>query len=439
MGQIVGTFCMYTCIEPAGGAVCADEPYQSHQLSAETLTEILQDKDVIPDSACVQEIKTTKFGVGEGLLSVMYRLELDYGSNPDPKWPASLVAKMTPASIKPRVLGEVLDLFKVEVKWYSEGMPQRCGLPAPIVYHAAHGGYGRYVVIMEDLAPARPIDQLTGAKPNEVIEAVKFLSKLHACYRGRVHESVETKDFIRPVTDVAYANLVRDAFHKGVKSLTEERYAVFGLEVGQISALCEALEYLDETFEEHVIPDMLHNHQSANTHAQFVTTVTHGDFRGENVFPDAGAGGGMKVIDYQCVREGNGCDDLNYFIFGSMSIEARRQQEMQLLGLYFEEMQKNGSVGFTVEELLLSYQRGLLLGLSVFVIAANDCDVDSDRAKETIRMWGIRLQAMVTDWQFLQSLKLRDSKRGDDGVTSKYSPSEIEESLPPFAHVMLRG
>lgn len=87
--------------------------------------------------------------------------------------------------------------------------------------------------------------------------------------------------------------------------------------------------------------------------------------------------------------------------------------------------------------MLLGYQRGLINGLLIFCIAQKDANIESDRAKELMKMSALRLEAMVTDWQFLEAIKLRDSKQGDDGVTSKYSPDEVRRSLPPFAHAML--
>jgi len=430
---------MHGCIEPVCGSVFADEPYHENLLTAETLTEILQNKGVIPGTVCVHEVETNMFGVGDGLLSVMYRLKLDYGPDPDPSWPLSLVAKLTPPGLKPRVIGELLSVFEVEVNWYLNNMPESSGIPAPTVYHAAYGGYGRYVIIMEDLAPARPINQVVGASPGEAMDAVKVLARMHSRYRRRVLEAPETKDWVPAAGNAVSSKRLGDAYHSAFKALTDERYTVLGLEKAQVSALHDVLTYLDETYEKHVGPDKMYNHQPANKHAQFVTTLTHGDFRGENVFASSGQKGGGKVIDYQMVREGDGAQDLNYFVFFSLTIEMRRKQEMQLLRLYSDEMRGNGCHDMSAEELLLSYQRGLILGLIIFCMSANSCDLTCEGAKATIKMLGLRLEAMVTDWQFLKATKLRDSKRGIDGVTSKYSPDEVRESLPTFAHLMLGG
>lgn len=435
MGQIVGTLCMHGCVEPTVGSLCVGEPYTIKQLTAEMLTNILQSDGALPENGSVKAVKSKMFGEGEGLLSVMHRLELSYGADADPKWPTTLVAKLGPPAAKTRIIGAVLGLFEAEVNWYLNQMPEKSGVPAPKVYYAAHGGYGRFVLIMEDMAPARVIDQHLGATQSEATTAVKALAKLHARYRGRVHEAVETRDWVRKTTDEEYAKLLKGAYHEAFKTLDEERYAFFGLEMGQVSAVHEVLAYIDETYDEHFQLDEMHNSRPASSHAQFVTTLCHGDFRGENVF--ISKSGGVEVIDYQLVREGQGAADLNYFIQSTLATEARRQHEMDLLRLYLDEMRANGCEDLTATELLLTYQRGLIMPLLIFCIGQKDVNTDSQRGRDLIKLMAVRLEPMLTDWQFLKAIKLRDSKQGDDGVTSTYSPEEVRESLPPFAHVML--
>lgn len=304
------------------------------------------------------------------------------------------------------------------------------------MHFAAHGGYGRYVLVMEDMAPARPLDQIQGVSGIDAMLAVKTIASLHAQYRGRVHEAEETMDWVQAADDPTQIKRIRDAYHNACKNLSDERYELLGLDPVEIADYRAVIEYLDETFDGLYMLDYLHNHQPQSPHSQFVTTLCHGDFRGENMFPLAD--GGIKVIDYQVACEGIGGDDLAYFIGGSMSTEDRRKLEPQLLFAYFEETRRQGAKDFTMEELLLTYQRGVLRGVIMFVIGQNDGAVDSERAKMLLRVMARRGQAQVRDWQLLESMKLRNEKLQDDGVTSKYSPVELRRSLPSFVHPLLR-
>ena len=60
MGNIVGTLCMHGCVEPVVGGYFAEEPFTEKQLTAETLTEILHNENVLPESAQVQEVMPSK-------------------------------------------------------------------------------------------------------------------------------------------------------------------------------------------------------------------------------------------------------------------------------------------------------------------------------------------------------------------------------------------
>ena len=101
------------------------------------------------------------------------------------------------------------------------------------------------------------------------------------------------------------------------------------------------------------------------------------------VSPAAGADGGANVIIPSCVRTENVCDKFDLFIFVPMCMGAERQQKMQSLRLGFEDTSRTGSVDVTSEELLLAYQRAVVIGLAGLVIVASDASTDSDRAEQS--------------------------------------------------------
>jgi len=400
------------------------------------MTEILRRSGTLPLNASVHSVTRKIFGEGEGLMSVMYRLSLDYGADADKAWPRSLVAKVTPPSLKPRIVGELLDLFKAEVQFYDENISERTGIPTPKVYHAAHGGHGRYMLILEDLAPAKCGDQISGLSAEQAQAALTAVAPLHAKYWNAVHEEEETMDWVRPKNNLDYWKLVKKTFTEAAAKI-HNRLEVFGIDSEKVPNFLAFVKHLDETFDDFIDLEC-NDYKGANKHALFSTTLCHGDFRGENIFYTMGASGGVKLIDFQLVREAVGCEDVSYFLVGSMTIEERRRCEVQLIQHYVSELQRQGVADLSMAEALLTFQFGFVLTIIINTIALNDSDGgNSERGKMLLTAMLERMEAAMVDWQFMDAWLLRCSKVGDDNVTEMYSQDELLQSLPTFVHPLL--
>jgi thiamine kinase-like enzyme len=436
MGAIVGTMCMHGCVEPMGCGAFTALPWKPEQLTAETMTEILRRSGTLPMSASVQSVTRKIFGEGEGLMSVMYRLSLDYGADADEAWPRSLVAKVTPPSLKPRIVGELLDLFKTEVQFYDEHISERTGVPTANVFHAAHGGHGRYMLILEDLAPAKCGDQISGLSAEQAQAALTAIAPLHAKYWNAVHEEEETQDWVRPMNNLDYWKLVKKTFTEAAVKIYD-RLELFGIDCESLPNFLAFVQHLDETFDD-FIDLSCNDYKAVNKHALFSTTLCHGDFRGENIFYTVGTSEGVKLIDFQLVREAVGSEDVSYFVVGSMTIEERRRCEVQLIQHYVNELQRLGVTDLSMAEALLTFQFGFVITIIINTIALSDTEGgNNERGKRLLAAMLERLEAAMVDWQFMDAWKLRCSKVGDDHVTERYTQEELLQSLPIFVHPLL--
>src|SRR5580693_8461198 len=126
-------------------------------------------------------------GVGTGQVSDTYRLHLTYdpadnnGRRPGaPALPATMIAKVPAADPASRAAARAFRTYEIEASFYRELAP---GLPVSLAdcYYAGYDAEpDEYVVLLADLAPAQPGDQLTGLTAAEAAAAIDELAALHA-------------------------------------------------------------------------------------------------------------------------------------------------------------------------------------------------------------------------------------------------------------------
>ena len=93
------------------------------------------------------------------------------------------------------------------------------------------------------------------------------------------------------------------------------------------------------------------------------TTLLHGDVRADNAFFDAD---GVKLIDWQAVREGRGAYDLAYFISTSLDEEMMRTHQDDLISLYVQTLASRRVESYGMSECLEDF-RWALLDMVTFV------------------------------------------------------------------------
>lgn len=437
MGNILGTVCLHSCIEPScGGFIRGDLPWQPRDLTLEVLGPILVEHKV-PGAASLKGIDVEIFGVGEGLLSCMYRLTLDYGPDADSAWPRTMIAKLMPPQLKTRVLGEYLSLFEAEVTYYETDMPMKTGMPGPRVYVAAYGGYGRYFLLMEDLAPAKCGDQLVGMEFEEAKMAMTAVASLHAKFLNRVGEAEETRAWPRRLNDPGYWKLVKGAYRDAAKVLTDERFESFDTDPAKVPQLKAVMALMaDDCFIDAMMKDRQNNYKERTPHSQFSSTLIHGDYRSENIFFRANDGK-LKIVDYQLAREDHCVMDVVYFMSTSMRVEVRRRHEADVIKLYYDEMRKRGA-DLPMEEILLWYQYGLVACVLMIVIGQKDADFDSSERGKLLQKANFeRIEAALSDWMVCKAMEVRLEKWDDEGVTSVYTRDELKSTMPPHALKLL--
>ena len=116
-------------------------------------------------------------------------------------------------------------------------------------------------------------------------------------------------------------------------------------------------------------------------------TLLHGDFRLDNfMFGTAEDSFDLALVDWQLCNTGNGMCDVAYFISGAIGPDGRREQECQLLDVYYSTLVANGVENYTKESCIRDYKLALLDRIPFRVIAWGLLDFSNARGRRLIEV-----------------------------------------------------
>ena len=279
--------------------------------------------------------------VGTGQMAACYRLHLDGDG-----CPATLVAKLPPPDVDlgPTAAGA----YRNEVAFYAELAPT-LAVRAPACHHHAvtEDGAG-FTLLLEDLAPARPGDQVAGCSPGRARDAVVNLAGLHGP-RWCDPTLAEVSTFAPPARGDG------DVLAGILASATDTFCDRYG----------DRLAPPDRDVLE-AVPAVIGAWSGARPER---FAPVHGDYRLDNLlFPDEG--GGVAVVDWQTVSLGLPARDVAYFLGTCLSVEDRRAHEEALVAAYHAALVDHGVVGYRLEACRDDYRFGLLQGPLIAVLGA---------------------------------------------------------------------
>jgi hypothetical protein len=281
--------------------------------------------------------------VGTGQVSDSYRLSLSYDGPAD--MPPTIIAKVPAADAASRTAARAFRTYEIEASFYSQLAP---GLPVALArcYYAAYDpGPDEYVVLLEDLAPALPGDQLAGLHPDDAAAAIRELAALHAA--GWDSSELAALPWLNrsgPDGAALLAAALNDLYPR-----FRERYAS-RLEPGTLS----------------LIEDFLPKVSSYLAASDEPRTIVHGDFRADNLLFGATR---PVVLDWQTAGFGSGTADLSYFLASSLPVAARRQYEETLVRRYHAVLTSRGAV-LSWHDCWTGYRRHAFSGIVMDIIAA---------------------------------------------------------------------
>ena len=295
--------------------------------------------------------------VGTGQMSDSLRLSLHYDGPTEA--PGTLVAKLAATDPTSRSTAKSLGSYENEVRFYQQLAP---GLPIRtphVLYADIDVEAAAFVLLLEDMAPARAGDQLAGCTPEMAQVAVDELVRLHAprwddpalselpwLHRDKAANQEFLLGLLPTVWDGFRERYAAD-LHPDVHTAGD---TLFGSLEGYILADTEPW------------------------------TVIHGDYRLDNLLfgPSPGSAGSpgspggtpIAVVDWQTCTHGPAAQDVAYFVGAGLSTDDRRAHEEDLVRGYHDALVAAGVGGYPWDRFWRDYRRSTWAGLVMAVAAS---------------------------------------------------------------------
>jgi len=332
-------------------------PQRAGELTAEWFTEALAIGSTVVD------VRTQEIGVGVGFMGEVHRCHLAWDID-DAQLPRSVIVKLPTQVAENFAAGDALRSYEREIVVY-ESLRPTLGVPMPGYYfgamdpdpapwiqpvifflfdHLSIRGINwviaqflklsgkskrRYVLVIEDIADARPPTQQMGGSLDDAHRSLEVLARFHASNWMRsevteVYPHIWSVDTVPKVGQASYARN-RDEFIKRFGPV---------LQAGMLARLDSIQER---------IPDLC----AALGAAPW--TLLHGDYRLDNVLfrPD----GEIVVLDFQGLGLGRPAVDVAYFITTALTAE-HRDEEQRLLRTYHDALVAAGVTTYSFDDLV---------------------------------------------------------------------------------------
>jgi aminoglycoside/choline kinase family phosphotransferase len=333
-------------------ATCAED------LSAEWLSVALGTE--------VRSASTERIGTGQTSSTYRVRIEAD-------ACPPTVVAKLAQGEEAAR--RRVATAHRNEVGFYTQLADTLEARTAVCRYGAISDDGTRFTLLLEDLAPRRPGQQIEGCSVERMDQAVRTLAALHASRWN--DDALHDVDFLIPPTP-ARARFLGDL----ALTATDQFISRFGrrLDETDISTLYEAARVLEDWQLSRVAP----------------FSLVHGDYRLDNLmFPPIGED--VVAVDWQTVTVALPARDLSYFIGTSLPVEQRRATEKRIVRTYHAELRARGIEDYGSAQCFEDYRFGQLQGPMITVLGSMTSSRRSTEADDMFLAMATRSCAAIRD------------------------------------------
>lgn len=349
-------------------------------VSAEWLSEVLAAAGRLSDGR-VTDVRYAACGTGQ--LGDSYRFHLSYSA--PGAGPATLVGKFASQDPTSREFGRSSGYYRNEIGFYTELVGQ---LPVSVptaLYAALDVNQTDFVLLMDDLAPARQVDQILGCTVDEAVLIMDQAAALHAASWQRAE----------------WAAL---PWLQGTAAMFQHVTDRFAEVIAAFPTLCSDLVPQADLDEAARLEPL------AARWREWIATprcLWHSDLRADNVLFDAEDGRRpVVVLDWQGLGYGQGTIDIALWMGTSLPTELRRAHERALVARYHEGLLRGGVRDYTAEQCWADYRVNAIHGLQVGVFGLGAVK-RTDRGDRMWQAWIERTAAHVRDLDSFSALAAR--------------------------------
>ncbi len=250
--------------------------------------------------------------IGDGLVGMNIRYELAVGAASG--LPSSIIAKLPSPDPTSRATGVGLRNYEREVKFYAEIAPTVDIRVARCFHGEWNEADGDFVLLLEDLSPAEQGNQITGCSAELAGRSVIELARLHG--PRWADPALADIEFLqrRGADDAQGLQMLWTMFLPGFFA-TYSKY----LDAEGVALIERFGARIPAWIGGRTLPD----------------TVTHGDYRLDNLmFASAAGGYPIATVDWQTPGHGSPSGDVSYFLGAGPLPEVRREIERGLVDQY---------------------------------------------------------------------------------------------------------
>jgi len=274
----------------------------------------------------------------------------------DAETPESFFLKMATEHEAARQTAAQQAMYRNEIRFYQQ-LAHRVNISTPHCYYAdISDDDSMYVLLLEDLAPLKQVDQLQGCNLSQSRLAVQEVAGLHAStWRGkgstRQGKAIDACDWVQ--VPLALASSFAEAMTACVPAFLE-RYGA-GVPASHVELLHRILDK-EQAYWNYVL--------GCNNRA-----YTHGDYRADNLlFGERNGSQAMAAVDWNGKLLGSGID-LAHFLGTSLRPTLRKKHEIELLRHYHRTLVAQGVSDFSLTECIQDYYRSLVYPINVVLFA----------------------------------------------------------------------
>ena len=310
----------------------------------------------------IRDIAVEDIGAGSRAIASVLRCTLTYRDDA-PESPQSVVIKLSASDKKSLRIAKLLSMYKREYFCFRDLAPHiPMGLPR-LLYGDFDNASHRFVMVLEDLGYMERMNQLSGADAGRAMRAIRGAAELHGRFWNRLDQP-PASDFMASVggpkpwmSQLIYLACLPPCLER------------FG------DLFSDRMRRLAEAFGPRVVDHI-------EGLAVGPQTLTHGDFRLDNMFFGGVGTDDFTVIDWQTSGLiGSGVYDVAYFMVSSVPTEVRRRIEREALEEYHGILCSMGAKDLTFEDCWHRYRQNILGMLVPGICAGGGLDMSHERIR----------------------------------------------------------
>ena len=325
--------------ETLGLAPSTNMPLFPQDITKEKVEFCLKLQGAIKNTTNIKAIKNIQqIGMGEGVNSTVYKIDLAYTNDDDTNAPTTFVLKLLAHGFEQKMIYRIACVPLNESEFYKSNIAKETGMPVPKCYFVGYEqGRQSFSLMMEDMShcDGGNANEINGLSVTNAKEALKIIAKFHATYFNKVRG--KAPKFIGRGFDSGRFDLLDMVCKQNLNNYINllKGWEDIGL-LRKGTVTDDVTSFLTKYANTSMTTLRLKTLKPKELGGDYNYTLIHGDYRGGNIFIDRNNNDELFIYDFANIHENGIGDDLSWF-FASIDEVVFRDNAKELLTTYYDE------------------------------------------------------------------------------------------------------